>query len=59
VVQLASAGLIDELCLSVSPLIAGSGTGLLAGAPLPRPTNLRLAHVLTADDFVFCRYLAC
>jgi riboflavin biosynthesis pyrimidine reductase len=59
VAQLCSAGLVDELCLSVSPLIVGSGSGLLAGAPLPTPTSLRLAHVLTADDFLFCRYLTC
>jgi len=59
VAQLSSARLVDELCLSVSPLIVGSGTGLLAGAPLPTPTSLRLAHVLTADDFLFCRYLVC
>lgn len=59
VAQLSSAGLVDELCLSVSPLIVGSGSGLLAGAPLPTPTSLRLAHVLTADDFLFCRYLTC
>ena len=59
VAQLSSAGLVDELCLSVSPLVVGSGSGLLAGAPLPAPTSLRLAHVLTADDFLFCRYLAC
>ena len=35
VAQLSSAGLVDELCLSVSPLIVGNGSGLLAGAPLP------------------------
>ena len=58
VAQLASAGQIDELCLSVSPLVAGGGSGLMAGATLPDPTPLRLAHVLTADDFLFCRYLA-
>lgn len=59
VAQLCSAGLVDELCLSVSPLVVGGGSGLLAGAPLPTPTSLRLAHVLAADDFLFCRYLAC
>ena len=58
VAQLASAGLVDELCLSVSPLIVGGGSGLLAGTPLPTPMPLRLAHVLTADGFLFCRYLA-
>lgn len=59
VAQLSSAGLVDELCLSVSPLIVGNGSGLLAGAPLPTPAPLRLVHVLTADDFLFCRYLTC
>lgn len=59
VAQLASAGLVDELCLSVSPLLVGGGSGLLSGAPLATPMSLRLAHVLTAEGFLFCRYLAC
>ena len=54
--QLAAAGLLDELCLTVSPLLAGPGPSrITAGAPFPaRP--LTLAHLLEDDGFLFCRY---
>ncbi len=60
--QIAVAGLLDELCLTIGPLLAGpgadrivaplSGTGP-AGAPQP----LTLAHVLEDNGFLFCRYI--
>lgn len=57
--QLASAGLLDELCLTVSPLLAGGDANrILAGQPLEPPTRFELRHVLTADDFLFLRYAA-
>ena len=55
---LLAAGLLDELCLTVGPLMAGPGVGrIVAGAasgagPLP----LRLAHVLEDQGFLLCRY---
>ena len=56
--ELAAAGLLDELCLTISPLLAGPGPfRITAGAPFPaRP--MTLAHVVEADDFLFCRYVA-
>ena len=56
--QVTAAGLLDELCLTVSPLLAGPGPHrITAGSPFPaRP--MTLAHVLEADGFLFCRYLA-
>jgi riboflavin biosynthesis pyrimidine reductase len=56
--QLAAEGLLDELCLTVTPVLAGPGpTRVVAGAPFPaRP--MTLAHVLTEDDALFCRYVA-
>jgi riboflavin biosynthesis pyrimidine reductase len=55
--QVATDGLLDELCLTVSPVLAGPGpTRVIAGAPFPaRP--MTLAHVLEDDGFLFCRYL--
>ena len=55
--QLAAEGLLDELCLTVTPVLAGPGpTRVVAGAPFPaRP--MTLAHVLTDDGALFCRYL--
>jgi riboflavin biosynthesis pyrimidine reductase len=56
--QMAAAGLLDELCLSVSPLLAGPGPfRITAGSPFPAQP-MTLAHVLEADGFLFCRYLA-
>lgn len=56
--QLAMADLLDELCLTVSPLLAGGAAGrVMVGASLPAPWRLRLAHVLEDDGSLFCRYL--
>ena len=56
--QLAAEGLLNELCLTVTPVLAGPGpTRVVAGAPFPaRP--MTLAHVLTEDGALFCRYVA-
>ncbi len=54
-----AAGCVDELCLSVSPLLAGPGAGRIIGGkpwsdePTPR---LTLTGLLTEDDALFCRY---
>lgn len=55
--EIAAAGLLDELCLTVSPLLAGPGPGrITAGAPFPAQP-MQLAQVLAADGVLFCRYL--
>jgi len=55
--DLASAGLLNELCLTVSPLLAGPGPSrVIAGAPFPA-RRMALVHVLRDDGFLFCRYL--
>ena len=56
--ELAEAGLLDELCLTIAPLLAGPGAGRIVsgeespGGPLP----LTLAHVLEDSGFLLCRY---
>jgi riboflavin biosynthesis pyrimidine reductase len=56
--QLVAEGLLDELCLTVTPVLAGPGpTRVVAGAPFPA-RSMTLAHVLTDDGELFCRYLA-
>ena len=58
--QLAEAGLMDELCLTISPLMAGPGPGrIVAGSPGTGPATplpLILAHVLEDNAFLLCRY---
>lgn len=57
--QLVEAGLLDELCLTISPLMAGPGAArIVAGAlPAAQPLPLSLAHVLEDDGFLLCRYI--
>jgi riboflavin biosynthesis pyrimidine reductase len=56
--QLAEAGLMDELCLTIGPLMAGPGASrIVAGAPAAKPQELTLAHVLEDDGFLLCRYI--
>jgi riboflavin biosynthesis pyrimidine reductase len=59
--QIASAGLLDELCLTVSPLLAGPGADRIVtgGLPLPGGGTLpfTLAHALTDEGYLFCRYV--
>lgn len=55
--SLAGAGLIDELCLTISPLLAGPGSGrLTAGDAWPAPRDVRLLGLLTEDNALFGRY---
>jgi riboflavin biosynthesis pyrimidine reductase len=55
--QLVEAGLMDELCLTIGPLMAGPGASrIVAGALAARPLPLTLAHVLEDDSFLLCRY---
>jgi riboflavin biosynthesis pyrimidine reductase len=54
---LAEAGLLDELCLTVAPLVVGGrAKRILAGPPVPA-TSFALAHVLEEDGYLFCRYV--
>ena len=55
--QLVEAGLMDELCLTIGPLLAGPGPGrIVAGGDAAASLPLDLAHVLAEDSFLFCRY---
>jgi riboflavin biosynthesis pyrimidine reductase len=55
--QLARAGVLDELCLTVSPmLLAGDAKRILAGAELSEPVGLQLRSVLEDESYLFLRY---
>lgn len=50
------AGLLDELCLTISPrVVAGSGARIFAGPELPEPLGLEVVHLLEEDGFLFYR----
>lgn len=54
---LVAADLVDELCLTVSPLLAGPGAGrIVAGAPVDAVRPARLVHALEEDGALFLRY---
>ncbi len=60
--QLLGAGLVDELFLSISPMLAGGEPAggealrILAGTELEPPAGLELLDVLRSDSFLFLRY---
>ena len=59
--QLAGTGLLDELCLTVSPLLAGPGAGRIVTGGLPMPGGgaqpFTLAHTLADEGYLICRYV--
>jgi riboflavin biosynthesis pyrimidine reductase len=56
--DLAGAGAVDELCLSVTPMLAGPGARrIVSGTPWPDSRGLRLHSLLEEDGALFARYL--
>ncbi|GIT47195.1 MAG: hypothetical protein Ct9H300mP12_17800 [Acidimicrobiales bacterium] len=59
--QLVAAGLVDELCITVSPGLPGGRRWRLRQPPgratTLGTTRLSLDRVLPEDGFLFCRYL--
>lgn len=53
---LTAADLVDELCLTVSPLLAGGDAGRIAAGPPGPPRPMSLRHVLADGDMLFLRY---
>lgn len=55
--ELAAEELLDELCLTISPLVASGGAGRIAvGTSAAQPGRLALQHVLEDEGQLFCRY---
>ena len=54
---LAEAGLIDELNLTISPLLAGGDGPRVTRGSVQLASRMRLAHVLEDDGFLFTRYV--
>ena len=56
ILGLIAAGLLDELCLTIGPLMAGPGASRIVAGTRAAPLPLRLAHVLEDQGFLLCRY---
>jgi len=54
--ELAQAGLIDEVCVTVAPVLGGD-LSTQAGAMLHRTLRMELQHALSVDGNVFLRWL--
>ena len=55
--EIAGAGRLDELCLTLSPrIVAGAAPRILSG-PLIEGISMRLERVFEEDGFLFMRYL--
>jgi riboflavin biosynthesis pyrimidine reductase len=54
---LTAVDLVDELCLTLSPVLVGAGPGRIsAGAPSPKARRLGLRHILGEADMLLLRY---
>ncbi|WP_035794141.1 pyrimidine reductase family protein [Kitasatospora mediocidica] len=55
--QLAAADLLDELCLSLAPLLTGGDAPrILHGAQMPDAQRMRLVSLIEQKGFLFTRY---
>ncbi|NUS15745.1 MAG: pyrimidine reductase family protein, partial [Streptomyces sp.] len=56
--QFAAAGVVDELCWTVAPLITGGGSPRIMNGPaVPGPARYAPVSVLEEDGFLFTRYV--
>lgn len=54
---LAQGGLVDELCLTLAPVLAGGDAGRIIAGFTPRDVQaMTLVHALVAGDHLFLRY---
>jgi riboflavin biosynthesis pyrimidine reductase len=57
--QLIADGLVDELCLSLAPLLAGGESSRIARGPeRPEPMRMHLNRVLEEDATLFLRFIS-
>ena len=54
--ELVDAGLLDELCLTIAPLMGGDALPIAVSPTPGHVTALRLAHTLADGDTLFLRY---
>lgn len=54
--DLLAGGLLDELCLTIAPIVGGDPLPVAVMPSTAETSAFRLAHVLEADDNLFLRY---
>jgi riboflavin biosynthesis pyrimidine reductase len=55
--DLAHAGVVDEICITLSPKLVGGASGrILVGPDLVPPIGMALGHVIEGDGVLFLRY---
>ncbi|MGV9552003.1 dihydrofolate reductase family protein, partial [Streptomyces ardesiacus] len=55
--QFVAAGVLDELCLTVSPMLTAGDAQRIAGGPAVEvPTRFALVSLLEEEGFLFSRY---
>jgi riboflavin-specific deaminase-like protein len=54
--SLLEAGLVDELCLSLSPMLVGGDAGRIVRGAREAARRMRLVHALPAGDLLLLRY---
>lgn len=55
--QFLEAGAVDEVNLSLAPMVVAGSSARVAHAEHEAARSLRLAHVWEAEDLLFCRYV--
>lgn len=55
--SLEAAGAVDELCLTLSPVLAGPGGPRITAGDPAQPQRMRLAHLMTDGELLFTRYV--
>jgi riboflavin biosynthesis pyrimidine reductase len=55
--SLLAADVVDELCVTVSPLLVGGDSGRIVRGDVPDPRAMSLVGILRSDDTVLLRYV--
>jgi len=55
--QLADADLLDELCLTVAPVVVAGDSRRVVHGGVPEQHDYAIGHLLTEDDVLFLRYI--
>lgn len=55
--ELISHGLVDDLCLTIAPVLAAGDAPRIAHSRLPVTVDMRLAHAVAVGDVLFTRWI--